>query len=191
MAFYFQCFSRAVSKIPFPGWPQTWKTWKTQGICKIVTISGKTQGNFNFFRKNLENSEKMKNMGHDHQQKYILLNFPLLSCSGKKFKVPWKSQGNSGNLVSQKCGHPDFMYTWLLISANMAFGIPTELLFWISEYLFYLTIGKICKCVVAVEAWFLPSETIFATSIKLLGLLPIIWCIYQISALNIYAGPSN
>ena len=31
----------------------------------------------------------------------------------------------------------------------------------------------------------------FATSIKLLGLLPIIWCIYQISALNIYAGPSN
>ena len=30
------------------GWPQT---WKTQGICKIVKISGKTQGNLNFSRK--------------------------------------------------------------------------------------------------------------------------------------------
>ena len=54
-----------ISDIPFPGRPQTWKTWKTQGICKIVNISGKTQGNFNFCRKNLENSGKMKNMGHD------------------------------------------------------------------------------------------------------------------------------
>ena len=24
------------------GWPQTWKTWKTQEIWKIVRISGKT-----------------------------------------------------------------------------------------------------------------------------------------------------
>ena len=46
-----------------PGWPQTWKTWKTwktRGILKIVKISGKTQGNLNFCRKNLENSGKMK-----------------------------------------------------------------------------------------------------------------------------------
>ena len=39
------------------GWPQT---WKTQGIFKIFKISGKTQGNLNFCRKNLENSGKMK-----------------------------------------------------------------------------------------------------------------------------------
>ena len=77
-----------ISKIPFPGLPQTWKTWKTQRICKIVKISGKTQGNFTFCRKNLENAGKMKSMGHDCQQKYISLNFPLLSCSGKKFKMP-------------------------------------------------------------------------------------------------------
>ena len=48
----------------------------------------KSQGSFNFCRKNLENSGKMKNMGQDRQQKYISLNFPLLSCSGKKFKMP-------------------------------------------------------------------------------------------------------
>ena len=41
------------------GWPQT---WKTQGISKIVKISGKTQGNLNFCRKNLEHSGKMKKM---------------------------------------------------------------------------------------------------------------------------------
>ena len=50
-------------RVTCSGWPQTWKTWKTwktQGIWKIVKISGKTQGNLNFYRKNLENSEKMK-----------------------------------------------------------------------------------------------------------------------------------
>ena len=39
-------------------------------------------------------------------------NFSLLSCSGKKFEISWKTQGklreNSGNLVSQKCGHPAY-----------------------------------------------------------------------------------
>ena len=49
----------------------------------------KSQGNLNFCRKNLENSGKMKNMGHDRQQKCIPLNFPLLRCSGKNFKMPW------------------------------------------------------------------------------------------------------
>ena len=48
------------------------------GFVKLL----KSQGN-NFCRKNLENSGKMKNMRHDRQQKYISLNFPLLSCSGK------------------------------------------------------------------------------------------------------------
>ena len=40
---------------PLAGWPQT---WKTQGIWKIVKISGKTQGNLNFYRKNLETHGK-------------------------------------------------------------------------------------------------------------------------------------
>ena len=53
----------------------------------------KTQGNLNLCGKNLENSGKMKNMGHDRQQKCISLNFPLLSRSGKNFKMTWKSQG--------------------------------------------------------------------------------------------------
>ena len=42
--------------------------------------------------------------------KNALINFSLLSCSGKKLKISRKTQGklrgNSGNLVSQKCGHP-------------------------------------------------------------------------------------
>ena len=33
---------------------------ETQGIWKIVKFSGKTQGNLNFCRKNLENSGKIK-----------------------------------------------------------------------------------------------------------------------------------
>ena len=53
----------------------------------------------------------MKHMGHDRQQKYISFNFPLLSCSGKNLKCPENLRENSENLVSQKCGHPDFMYT--------------------------------------------------------------------------------
>ena len=75
------------------GWPQTWKTWKTQGIWKLVKISWKSRGILNFCRKNLENSGKITNMGHDRQQKCISLNFPLLSCSGKNLKMTWKSQG--------------------------------------------------------------------------------------------------
>ena len=43
-----------------PGWPQT---WKTQGIGKIVKISGKSQGNLNFMGKNLENSGKCRIYG--------------------------------------------------------------------------------------------------------------------------------
>ena len=43
----------------------------------------KSLGNFNFCRKNLENSGKMKNMGHDRQQKYISLNSPLELLSEK------------------------------------------------------------------------------------------------------------
>ena len=108
MAFYFHCSSRAamnISKIPFPGWPQT---WKSRGICKIVKISGKTQISFNFCIKHLENSGKMKNMGHDCQQKYILLNFSLLSCSGKKFKMPWKSQGKLREFSFSKMWPPWF-----------------------------------------------------------------------------------
>ena len=63
----------------FQGWYR-----KRREFVKLL----KSQGNFNFCRKNLENPGKMKNMGHDRQQKYILLNFLLLSCSGKKFKMP-------------------------------------------------------------------------------------------------------
>ena len=39
-----------------------------------------------------------------------------LSCFlGKRLKILWKSQENSGNLVSQKCGHP------VMISLNLSF----------------------------------------------------------------------
>ena len=37
-----------------------WKTWKTQGIKKIVKISGKFQGNFNFCGKTLKTQGKCK-----------------------------------------------------------------------------------------------------------------------------------
>ena len=53
----------------------------------------------------------MKNMGHDRQQKYILLNFLSWVAQWKKLKCPENLRENSGNLVSQKSGHPDFMYT--------------------------------------------------------------------------------
>ena len=33
---------------PLTGWLQTWKTWKAQGIWKIDSISGSTQGNLDF-----------------------------------------------------------------------------------------------------------------------------------------------
>ena len=35
------------------------------------------------------------------------IEFPLLSCSEKNLKMPWKNlRENSGNFVSQECGHP-------------------------------------------------------------------------------------
>ena len=43
-----------------PGWPQTWKTQgELKEFQKLSKISGKTQGNFEFLQKNLENSGKM------------------------------------------------------------------------------------------------------------------------------------
>ena len=60
---------------------------KTQGIWKIVKISGKTQGNVNFFRRNLENSGKMKNMWHDHQQKCTPSNYRIFSLELLREKV--------------------------------------------------------------------------------------------------------
>ena len=75
---------------------KTWKTWKTQTIWKVVKISWKTQGTLIFCRRNLENSGKMKNMWHDCQQK----------CSPSALKCPGNLRENSGNLVSQKFGHP-------------------------------------------------------------------------------------
>ena len=82
------------------GWPQT---WKTQGIQKIIKVSEKTQGNLNFSKKNLENSGKMK---HDHQQKCTSLNFSLLSCSGKNFKISWKFQGKLREFIFSKMWSP-------------------------------------------------------------------------------------
>ena len=95
-------FGMGTSSLP-SGWPQT---WKTQGIWKIVKISGKTQGNFNFCRKALENSGKMKNIWHDHQQKCIPSNFPLLSCSGKNLKISWRSQEKLREFSFSKMGPP-------------------------------------------------------------------------------------
>ena len=57
-----------ISKFHFQG---DQKPGKLREFVKLL----KTQGNFNFCRKNLENSGKMKNKGHDCQQKYISLNF--------------------------------------------------------------------------------------------------------------------
>ena len=48
-----------------------------------------------------------KNMLHDYQQKCTLSDFSLLSWSGKKLKYPGNLRENSGNLVPQKCGHPE------------------------------------------------------------------------------------
>ena len=54
-------------KFHFQGDHKPGKPGKLREFVKLL----KTQGNFNFCRKNLENSGKMKNMGHDRQQKYI------------------------------------------------------------------------------------------------------------------------
>ena len=94
--FFFRMFNPIETET---GWPQTWKTWKTwktQGIWKIVKISGKTQGNLNFCRKNLENSGKMKNMWHDRQQKYPHRIFLSWVAQGKSLKYPGKLRENSG-----------------------------------------------------------------------------------------------
>ena len=75
------------------------KTWKTQGISKIVKISGKAQGNFN--------SGGNENMRHDRQQQCTPFNVSLSSVAqGKILKHPRNLSENSGNLGSQKCGHP-------------------------------------------------------------------------------------
>ena len=53
----------------------------------------------------LNTEGKLKNMWHDHQQKCIPSNFPLLNCSGKIFKLSWKSQGKLREFsFSKKCG---------------------------------------------------------------------------------------
>ena len=35
------------------------------------------------------------------------IEFSSLELLRENFKMPWKSQGKLGNLVSEKCGHPD------------------------------------------------------------------------------------
>ena len=56
------------------------KTWKTQGKCKICHI---------IVNKNV-----------------FQLNFLSCVSQGKVWKYPGNLRENSGNLVSQKCGHP-------------------------------------------------------------------------------------
>ena len=75
---------------------EKWKTWKTQGIWKIVKISRKTQGNFYFCRKNLENSGKMKNIWHDRQQICIPSNFLSWVAQGKIWKYPGNLRETQG-----------------------------------------------------------------------------------------------
>ena len=85
--------SSARSYSPHTGWPQTWKTWKTQGIWKIVKISGKTRGNLNFCGKKrgkLRESEKYVTWS---PTKMHSSSFSLLSCSWEKFKISWRTQG--------------------------------------------------------------------------------------------------
>ena len=77
-----------ISKFHFQGDHKPGKHGKLREFVKLLKSQGKLREILIFVKKNLENSGKMKNMGHDRQQKYILLNFPLLSSSGKKFKMP-------------------------------------------------------------------------------------------------------
>ena len=63
-------------------------------------------GKFELLYKKPRKLRENEKMLHDHQQKCTLSNFSLLSCSGKKLKYPGNLRENSGNLVSQKCGHP-------------------------------------------------------------------------------------
>ena len=75
-------------KFHFQGDHKHGKPGKLGEFVKLLKSQGKLRGILIFEEKNPKNSGKMKNMGHDRQQKYISFNFPLLSCSGKKFKMP-------------------------------------------------------------------------------------------------------
>ena len=72
------------------GWPQT---WKTQEIWKIVKISGKTQGKCKICNIIINENAFQRTC------------LPYVS-QGKNWKYPGNLRENSGNLVSQKCGHP-------------------------------------------------------------------------------------
>ena len=66
-------------------------------------MSRKTQGNLNFCRKNLENSEQMK---CDMIANSIA--FHLIFLSSVAQRNIENALETSGNLVSQKCGHFEF-----------------------------------------------------------------------------------
>ena len=111
-----------------PGKLREFEKWsKSQGKLREFEKWSKSQGKLReilIFAGKAWKPGKMKNSWHDHQQKCIPLNFPLLSFSGKNLKIPWKSQGNSGNLVSQKCGHPVAVSIWWSHCSFQVLSVP-------------------------------------------------------------------
>ena len=102
-----------------PGWPQTWKTWKTQAIWKIVRILGKTQEKLNFCRKTWKTQGKCNICNIIANENVFQGIFLSWVAQRKILKMLWKSQGNSGNLVSQKCGDPEYILTEQMVSHDL------------------------------------------------------------------------
>ena len=80
------------------------------GNLKNCQNLGKTQGNLNFCRKT---QGKCKMFGIITNEKYP--NFSLSYCSGKKLKMPWKSQG--------KLREFSFSKTWPNLPFQIVFSL--------------------------------------------------------------------
>ena len=91
------------------GWPQTWKTWKTwktQGVWKIVKISGKRREIWIFIGKPWKTQGKCRICGRIGEENVFQRIILFGITQGKVWKWPGNLIENSGNLVTQKCGHP-------------------------------------------------------------------------------------
>ena len=145
--------------IDVSGWPQTWKTWKTQGIWKIVKISRKTHGNLNFCRKNLENSRKIKLCDMIANKNAFHRSFLSWVARGKKFKMPWKSQGKLREFCFSKMWPPCLCSSgrsWAHLTVWVARHTPSQCLviilsvyyeqhYFFFMYIFVLTAGSSTK----------------------------------------------
>ena len=106
------------------GWPQTWKTWKTwktQGIYKWSKSQGKLREIWIFVKKKKPWKTQGKWKTYDiiaNKNAFHRIFFSWVALRKILKGMPWKSQEKLGDLVSQKCGHPDSRKILHLTSYN-------------------------------------------------------------------------